>query len=498
MESATAVVEHKDQQVHGSTAGKTQAQRGLPHRLEVLSPRSVDKLIHAVFGLLEETGIRFDKHEHAYDLFTQAGCDISSDGIVKFPSRIVEECLAQCPKGYRWWNREGTKFGDYGSGDPRFIAGCWAPHYLDPRTGEKKQGDQDAIALLTRLSDALPEIDISGMPISTGDFIADCTTIVANTTKPVLFSAGGDTNVVRALIELGAVLRGGIGELKEKPYFTLHINPEVLHYPTDVSEQIVLCAEYGIPISIAAAAIGGLSSPVTMAGTLTMCLATTFPGIVLAQMAKDGHPCTETSTPAFMDPATAAIGGMPENCLSDMARAQVCRKLGPLVGQLSAFGGLTPEFNQDYIAKTTWDFAELITSPFDAFFVVASLEAGLANSPHALVYANELASMARRVWKGIPLDDEHLALDLIKNVGSGMYIAEEHTAMHSRTDLWRGRYVKTISRHDWEAGGRKEMSTRIQEDLCEILDTHVVEPLPERVQAAVRGIVEKYGSSKSS
>ena len=377
-----AVAEKREEQAQNTSAGAKHKARTLPHTLEVLSPEALDKLIHAVFQLLEKTGVRFDRHEHAYDLFTQAGCDVASDGTVKFPSRLVEECLGQCPTGYRWWNREGTEFVDFGSGDPRFISGCWAPHYIDPHTGKKKQGDQEAIALLTRLSDALPEIDVSGMPLSTGDFIADCTTIVANTTKPVLFSAGENADVVRALVDLGTALRGGAGALKEKPYFTLHINPELLRYPTATSEQILLCAEHGVPISIGAAAIGGLSAPVTMAGTLAMCLATTFPGIVLAQLLSSGHPCTEVSTPAFMDPATAAIGGMPENSLADMARAQVCRRLGPLVGQLGAFGGLTPEFNEDYIAKMTWDFAELLTSPFDAFVTVASVEAGMANSPH--------------------------------------------------------------------------------------------------------------------
>ncbi len=459
--------------------------RIFPHRIEILSPQAVDKIIKVVLQLLEETGIKFDKHEYTYDLFSKAGCSISSDGIVKFPPKLVEECLAQCPENFKWWNRAGTEFLEYGAGNTCFISACWAPNYIDPYTGERKSGDQNGIAVLTRLSDALPEIDVSGIPISTGDFIADCTTIMANTTKPVLFSAGENVDALRAYIELGTALRGGIEELKEKPYFSLLINPEVLHYPAYISEQIELCAENNIPVFIATMTIGGLSSPVTMAGTLTMCLASTFPGIVLAQLFKKGHPCTENSTPSFMDPATAGISGMPENVLADMARLEVCRKLGPLVGQLSAFGAITPEFNQDYIAKMTWDFAELVTSSFDAFLMIGSVETGLVNSPHALVYANELASMARRVWRGIPVDDDSFAIDLIKNVGSGTYLAESHTAIHARQDLWRGKYIKNIPLGDWEKEGKKDISERINEDLRRILDAHNVEPLSEPLSEEV-------------
>ncbi len=466
--------------------------RTFPNRMEIMSPQAVDKIIDVTLGYLGGTGIKFDSHEQAYDTLSKAGCAISSDGIVKFPVELVKECLAQCPENYQWWNREGTECVEYGSGNTCFISSCWAPYYIDPYTGEKKIGDQEGIAILTRLNDALPEIDICGIPITTGDFVADSATIMANTTKPVHFSAGEDANALRGLIELGTALRGSIEKLKEKPYFSLHINPELLRYPAAVSKQIQLCAENNIPITIATMGIGGLTSPITMAGTLTMCLVTTFPGIVLAQLLKKGLPCTEASTPSFMDPATAAIRGIPENALTDMARLEVCRELGPLVGQLSAFGAITPEFNQDAVAKITWDFSELATCSFDSFLAIGAVDTGLVNSPHATVYANEIAGMARRVWKGIPTDDESFALDLIKEVGTEMYLTQKHTARHMRKDLWRGKHIKNISLGDWEEGGKKDLSDRIQDDLKTILEEHPVEPLSEDLQRTVKGITEKY------
>jgi trimethylamine--corrinoid protein Co-methyltransferase len=331
-------------------------------------------------------------------------------------------------------------------------------------------------------------MDICGTPITTDDFIADNGTTVANTSKPVYLIAGDKTDILKAAVEMGAAIRGGIEELKGKPYLSTLISPEVLHNPKTVIEQIQLCTENNVPTFLGPMPIGGVSSPVTIAGTLIVCLASTLPGIILAQLFKKGHPCVDSSYPSFMDPSTGGLGGIPENSMADMARSQICRKLGILLSQQTSLGAITPEFNQDCIAEITWDFGRLSTSSFDSFWGSGCVGAGMVFSPHSLIYGNELASAARRVWKGIPVDEDNLAIDKIKTVKSSMYIMEEHTALHSRKDLWRGKYSLPLR----GAEGGKDLSGRIDDHLKNILETHEVEPLSESQQKAINDIVEKY------
>ena len=462
--------------------------RFFPNSMEILSLQAMDKIIKVIFQFLEETGIKFDKHEQAYDLLSKAGCHISSDDIIKFPPTVVEEYLSCVPKSFKCWNRAGTDFVEYGSGNACFIADSKAPNYIDPSTGEKKQSDQDGAALMVRLADALPEMEICGTPITTDYFIADNATTVANTSKPVHLIAGDKTDVLRAAIEMGAAVRGEIEELKGKPYLSTLISPEVLNYPKTVTEQIQLCTENNVPIFLGPMPIGGVSSPVTIAGTLIVCLASTLPGIILAQIFKKGHPCVDSSFPSFMDPATAGVGGIPENSMADMARSQICRKLGILLSQQTALGAITPEFNQDCIAEITWDFGRLSTSSFDSFWGSGCIGTGMVFSPHSLIYCNELASAARRVWKGIPVDEDNLAINEIKTVKSGMYIMEDHTALHTRKTLWRGKYSMPLK----GAEGGKDLSGRIDDHLKNILETHEIEPLSELKQKAINDIVEKH------
>jgi len=436
--------------------------------------KDIDKIIEATFSFLQETGIKFDKNEEVFKLFKEAGCDISEDGMIKFPAKLIKECLATVAKSFKWWNRAGTEFIDYGAGKTCFIGDTKAPYYIDPCTGEKKMGDQNAVALMARLVDALPEIDICGTPVSTSDFVADNATTMANTSKPLFLISGDKSEVLKTTIELASIVRGGKGKLKEKIYFATIVSPEVLHYPDVVIEQIQLCTENNIPLFIATMPIGGVSSPLTIAGTLVVCLATVLPGIVLAQLLKKGHPCNDSSFPTFMDPATAGIGGFPENIMADMARSKICKKLGLPISQQTGLAAVSSEFSQNSIAEISWNFGQLANSSFDAFWGAGCVDSGLIFSPHSLVYANELASLARRVWKGIPVDDDNLALEQIKNIEPGMFIMEEHTALHARQDLWRGKYSLPLEQETVE----KDLGERINDHLKNILDKHEVEVLP--------------------
>ncbi len=64
--------------------------RAFPNRMEIMSSQAVDKIIDVTLGYLEDTGVKFDSHEQAYDTLSKAGCDISSEGMVKFPPRPCE------------------------------------------------------------------------------------------------------------------------------------------------------------------------------------------------------------------------------------------------------------------------------------------------------------------------------------------------------------------------------------------------------------------------
>ena len=66
------------------------------------------------------------------------------------------------------------------------------------------------------------------------------------------------------------------------------------------------------------------------------------------------------------------------------------------------------------------------------------LEGAMIGSLEMLVMTNEIAGMAKRFLRGIPVNEETLAEEVIHQVGpGGYYLTEDHTVKHFRQEHWR-------------------------------------------------------------
>jgi len=60
---------------------------------EILPEGDVQKILDATFALMGEIGVAFDPDPRVLDLFSDAGCEITSDNVVRFDRELVEQCL---------------------------------------------------------------------------------------------------------------------------------------------------------------------------------------------------------------------------------------------------------------------------------------------------------------------------------------------------------------------------------------------------------------------
>jgi trimethylamine:corrinoid methyltransferase-like protein len=125
---------------------------------------------------------------------------------------------------------------------------------------------------------------------------------------------------------------------------------------------------------------------------------------------------------------------------------------------------------------------------------LGALDGGMIFSLHALLLCHDLAGMLRRLWNGVTVDDEHLALELTRSVGpKGNYLAQRHTAVHCQENHWDSRYFGArFPRSNSPAIPDKELFERIDDDLREILATHRPEPLPEPVRKEFHEILGRF------
>lgn len=117
------------------------------------------------------------------------------------------------------------------------------------------------------------------------------------------------------------------------------------------------------------------------------------------------------------------------------------------------------------------------------------LEMGLTMSFGQLVMDDEIIAMTRKVLEGIPVNDETLAVDVIRKVGArNHFLAEEHTYRNMRS-LSAPRHLDRRMRQFWEEKGSRDLNTVCAEKAREILESHKPEPLPAKVHQELLSII---------
>jgi|AntDeeMinimDraft_5_1070356.scaffolds.fasta_scaffold00455_14 trimethylamine:corrinoid methyltransferase-like protein len=482
------------------------AQRGLhagptpPY--DPLSVSRVDRLIEATLEVMRDAGVAFDPDPPVMDLFRDAGCTVSDEGVVRFPSEVVRRCLDSMARSVRLWDRNGTDFIEIDNRHTWFIPGMTCIRVYD-ETGEPRDSTREDLARITRVADALPNVDavtVTVKNVERSDIHGEVDEFMAlaeNTTKPLEYLCEYPESL-SVVIDMAAAIRGGHEALAEKPYFLQLVTPLPMYYAKAHTDQILTAVEAGVPVGMGTVTIGGAAAPITMGGCIVHSLATDFAGMVLAQLARPGCFCIGGSDPNFMEVATGGVGSFTQTSLGDMAMCQVARRLE--YPSLTGIGGcsVARRFNQDAVWELSASMMQTWYSRPATCDYMGSLDQGLTYSLHALLFCDELAGALRRMWEGVGVDDERLALELTRQEGPrGDYLTQAHTAKHCRTEPWDARFLGPHIPVSTGGDPDRDLFERIEEELCNILERHQPEPMPPRVRAALRGLQDDFEATHS-
>lgn len=117
------------------------------------------------------------------------------------------------------------------------------------------------------------------------------------------------------------------------------------------------------------------------------------------------------------------------------------------------------------------------------------LEGGLTWDYAMLVMENEMARMIMHTVKGMPINDERMALDVLAQVGAGgEYISHEHTFKHFR-ELSQSELIDRRNRDGWKAAGGKDLVEKSYDKAIGLIETYKPEPLPEEIQKQLKTIL---------
>ncbi len=101
------------------------------------------------------------------------------------------------------------------------------------------------------------------------------------------------------------------------------------------------------------------------------------------------------------------------------------------------------------------------------------LEMGQVLSFSQMVMDNEFAAMIKRSIRGIEVNDELMAVDLIKEVGiGGNFLGQLHTMEHIAGEQVQADLIDRRMRGGWEKRGAKDLHQSSVERAKKILETH--------------------------
>jgi trimethylamine--corrinoid protein Co-methyltransferase len=220
------------------------------------------------------------------------------------------------------------------------------------------------------------------------------------------------------------------------------------------AEGLLICAEYGQPLAMSPEAIAGATAPATLAGLLAQENAAILAHITLAQIYRPGAPVLygTVSTIANMRHGTVALGAA-ETGLITAGSAQLARFYGLPCRSV----GATTESKVPDVQAGLERMQTLLPAVLAGVNIITcggTLDSTLLENHALLVLDDEAAGSASRLARGIEVNDETLALDLIRQVNySGNYLAESHTVAHFRREHYQPKLFVRDPWDTWEKGG---------------------------------------------
>ncbi len=475
-------------------------------RFQMLSQDQLGELFDGVLHVLETIGLDVH-HEEARDILSDAGARVEGER-VRIPPYVVKRCLSTAPRSFTIYARDGNPAHDIhiGPGRAHFGPGPTPPNFTDVETLERRLYVKDDARIVATICDALPNIDFCESLGTVSDVHPELAasyefaTMFPNTSKPIVaWSYGWDDSA--DIHQIAVAEAGGQEAFERRPNYVHYCEPlSPLVSTVEAVDKVLFAARHAVPVIFTPCPLAGGTSPVTAAGIIIQATAESFLGMVLSQTVRPGLPFFMGGVLSVMDMNAMILAyGAPELSLMMAGITEFAHYLGLPLWQT---GGCTDSKTLDEQAAIEGSlscFFSALTGG-DLCHDVGYTESGITGSIFQTVMMDEAIGYSRRITRGIEVNEDTLAQDVIHNVGpDGHYLYEDHTMRHFKTEFW---YPNLCDRHnfeEWEETGRKTMRDRVIERTREILATHKpssVKPETEEAITATMKAAEKRVKSK--
>lgn len=428
---------------------------------------TIRRIDDAAVRLLVKGGCRIE-HEGLLDMLEGAGCRIERSGSrCYFTEKLVREAVEHLG------GRRSVGVAAPAAWNPQRVLhhGGSYPHLLDWPSGRRRLATTQDVIDMARMAHVLDEFASVGKVLTSSEVnpriepLSSTVQLAEITDKPI---GGGEVfyaDNIGPLVRMGEVITGNPGDTSLVAGCDFFIAPLTLG--GDQAECFLAKRRFGMANVPGTMPISGISSPVTIAGTVAVAVAELTAGWVLGYVVDPDLPAGGIVSTGSLDMRTvSACFGSPEAMLQDVATVQICSRLhGITVSAATGYvdckrPGLEAAFQKLY---------PLVGAPLGTGLFPGGgglLSAGQDYSPVQHMLDAEMTEAIGRFWGAFEVTEDTIAVDLIEKIMKGDrtdFLDTDHTLSHFRSEQWRPRW---FDRTLWqgqsaETGAELKMLERI-------------------------------------
>jgi trimethylamine--corrinoid protein Co-methyltransferase len=461
---------------------------------ELLTQEQVERIHDASLEILENVGLLV-RNEKARTIFAKHGCTLNSEEhIVRFPRNVVEEFRAMMPSTFTFRGRDPSFDRTLPDQGPVIVTASSAPDILDPVTGQERRARSDDIARIAHLINELPGYDIFSVSTLADDAPPGQSTLsriypaLKYCLKPIRIN-NKNLEDAGTILRLGAIIAGSEAAYREHPFITHHFCPVVSPLTMDYesTEMLIYFSENKLPVYPSIVPNAGLTSPMSLTGTLAQGNAEFLAAAVLMQMAQEGTPLIYATLPTVADMRTGAYASGGIECgMLHMGCAQMAHFYNIPCG---GYVGLTNAKINDAQSGFETGLSTMggVLAGMDMLNMGGLLDALKVFDFAKAVIDDEIALMLKRVKRGFEFNEENLALDVIADIGpGGSFMINKHTVRRMKTEALLPRVADRNAREGWEKEGALDTQARAMGRVREILAMDAPALISPDIDAQIR------------
>jgi trimethylamine--corrinoid protein Co-methyltransferase len=468
--------------------------------LTFFSKEEIERIHRASIKMLEEIGILVRSASVEKMLIDAGASRIKGTKRISVPESLINGALASAPKSILLAGTGNTPDIRIPSTNRLYVApGGEGVYIKDLVKGTVRTPTSEDLRDIAIIAESLPQIDFFWELVGAQDEtdeevkgLVEMKTSLSFMTKH-LQSGALSAHEAEKQVEMASIVAGGRKELAKRPIISSVECPlSPLTFEDGLVEAQVVFSRAGVPVVSMSASMAGLTSPVTIAGTIAQINAENLASLVITQTAKKGAPWIYSSDSV---PADLRTGSIDYGALE----AQLMRTAAGQMGRHYHMPTMVAGIGIEQTIASLGSVRDGIPFMINQALVPSDLGSGLGGLDQAAGASIEgmladawVWEVAREIIRDFDTDEDAISLQTVREAADdGNFLTKKHTMARFKKEMCSTTHKEAVLTGRKPGEPQGTLIKKAHEEVAKILKKPKDPVLPKDVVKQLDDIITK-------